>query len=449
MGSRAGYVVKRDGVATAYGSHWGASSIMDAIFWGPDYATRILTSQQTLDSLDEIDGGDEGTVLIDWDARRLLWWASDCELPAHQRLFNRLAASNWPGWQIDTAHGLQGEVLKYLGIEVQEEDEEGSEEDEEEEEEEEDEEEDEEEEDFEDEDVEEEEDEDEGNSGSYTKPVMPAPPVRDLDELETGCWLTVRHADGKLDDYFVVGFREDDMLASDSSLLETLPREQALHHPVPELLALSGLYVDMPAATVWRWPGPRYAWFERRLQHQWPGFQFRDLAGGWEAQMEATGRSPEGLQVNDRDILGPVVAGLLVDSSIDPRKALLGIANSARAVRGGCAAVTVLTALMVAVLALWLESVVLAVLGAVFVLLCLAATVGIWRRTAIVVKTFGAIPEGDPFEKGMTVAEKRPILSRALVAAGFPSLEALEAAGELPTGWEDDEEDEEDEEDEK
>ena len=76
---------------------------MDDIFWGPEYATQAFVAQEPLEELDEIDGGDEGTVLIDWDAKRMTWWAANCELPAHQRLFNRLAAQNWPGWQIETA----------------------------------------------------------------------------------------------------------------------------------------------------------------------------------------------------------------------------------------------------------------------------------------------------------------------------------------------------------
>ena len=92
MGSRAGYIIKRDGVATAYGTRWGASSIMDDIFWGPEYATETIVAQEPMDELEEIDGGDEGTVLIDWDAKRMIWWASNCRLPLHQHLFNKLAA---------------------------------------------------------------------------------------------------------------------------------------------------------------------------------------------------------------------------------------------------------------------------------------------------------------------------------------------------------------------
>jgi hypothetical protein len=38
---------------------------------------------------------------------------------------------------------------------------------------------------------------------------------------------------------------------------------------------------------------------------------------------------------------------------------------------------------------------------------------------------------GDKFHKGMNVEEKRPIMSRALMSSGFPSLEELESAGEV------------------
>lgn len=440
MGSRAAYVIRRDGVAAAYGSHWGASSIMDWIFWGPEYATRAFIAMEPLESLEDIDGGDEGTVLIDWDARRLLWWASNCNLPAHQRLFNRLAAANWPGWQIDSAVGHQNDILQYLGIvlndeedlpadeEIEEEEDVSAEEDEEEEQ---------------DEEEDENGEEDEGDEGevdddelldpeSVCQPDLPEPPLASLDELTTGCWVTVRSDDGSLRDYFVADHAADDLLEIGGRLPDLLPREKALAGPVPELLAVEGIFIDQKEQILWRWKGPRYGWRERQLERIWPEFRFRDLDGGWAAHREATGRSAAGLEADERALVGCVAAGLLTDSSVDPRRHFATMAALAKRLRVGCLTTALLVGLLGAGLAIWLDSPIAAVVAVLVFGACLVVALWLWRRTAITIQLLGSSSDNETSVEGMSPEEKRPILSRALVAAGFPSLEALKAAGELP-----------------
>lgn len=419
MGSRAGYVVKRDGVAAAYGAHWGASSIMDDIFWGPERATEAFLAQEPLEELEEIDGGDEGTVLIDWDAKRMMWWAANCELPAHQRLFNRLAAQNWPGWQIETAQAHQGGILGYLGIDL-EGDREGEAKI------------------GEDEHREEQDDGEPGDGDEHAieqeymmNPELPEPPISDLENLKTGCWLSVRRSDGDLEDYFIAEHRDDDVLRAGRKLLEGLPRERALGAPAPELASVSGVFIDCRDKFIWRWQGPRYGWNERQLQKNWPDFTLRDVEQGWLGQVQATGRLPGDLQANERDILGAVVTSLLVDSSVDPRKLISDFVGVAKGLRVGCLGVTLLVGLLGGGLALWLDKLPLTVIVVLVFLVCLGGTIKFWRKSATALSVVDLMPPGDKFHKGMNVEEKRPIMSRALTSAGFPSLEELEAAGEV------------------
>ncbi len=430
MGSRAGYVVKRDGVTTAYGAHWGASSIMDDIFWGPEYATEAFVAQEPLEEIAEIDGGDEGTVLMDWDAKRMLWWAANCELPVHQRLFNRLAAQNWPGWTIETANAHQSGVLSYLGVELDGDKDSETEADE-------------------DEHGEEPSDGDEYaiDQDSIVIPTLPDAPISDLHELQSGCWLTVRRDDGALEDYFVADHRDDDILLAGRGLLDKLPRERALGKPAPELATVSGVFIDCQGNAIWRWHGPRYPWQERQLQKLWPDCAFRDLEQGWQGQVEATGRQPAGLQANERDIVGGVVASLLVDSSIDPRKVFTNIVGIAKGVRVGCLGITVFVGLLGGGLALWIDKLPLTILVVLLFAACLVGTIWFWRKSAATVSVFDLMPAGDKFHKGMNVEEKRPIMSRALTSAGFPSLEELESAGDvrdLRKSTDDDDDEEED-----
>src|SRR5688572_5138451 len=115
MGSRASYVVKKQGEAKAFGSHWGASSLTEHLFWGPEYATQVFESQTPLDDLADIEGGDEGYALIDWDDRKLIWWNARCHLPVQQRLYNRLLGQMWPDWNISLATHGTDELLNHLG----------------------------------------------------------------------------------------------------------------------------------------------------------------------------------------------------------------------------------------------------------------------------------------------------------------------------------------------
>lgn len=431
MGSRASYVVKKDGQAKAYGSHWGASSLVDDLMWGPDYATTAFESQTELDELADIEGGDEGYALVDWDARRLIWFSAHCELPVQQRLYNRLLAATWPDWTIDLAvHGIT-DLLDYLGVSPALETDEET-----------------------DEDAEEETDEEtETCDADFDEELVftPTPvigPITSIEDIRPGNWLSIRGTDGTYRDYFGFENQLHECLCTGESLIEHLDQYPSLDCPPPELPTTSGAIIDQQNRVLWRWDGPRYAWEEKRLQEAWDGWTLQDLSGQWQGQMQATARDAGGPSRGDRQLLGMTVAGLLTDSSIDPRAAfsrLATIAKLGRGLRMGCAGVTVAAGLVVGGLALWLRSTFAAVLAAVVFSLCLLFTIRWWRKTALAMSVLDIVdqfPKDPPLPHGLKVEEKRRILDGVLARGGYPTVAELEAAGELPKPSDsDDEED--------
>ena len=54
MGSRAGFVVKRNGVAKAYGSRLHGSSTVSYLLRGPDQATRKFSATPEMEEVDDV-----------------------------------------------------------------------------------------------------------------------------------------------------------------------------------------------------------------------------------------------------------------------------------------------------------------------------------------------------------------------------------------------------------
>ena len=433
MGSRASYVVKRDGQARAYGSHWGASSLMDDLFWGPDYATRAFEAQEELKDLEEIEGGDDGCALIDWDERRLIWYFANCELPVQQQLYNRMLAETWPEWTIDLATREVDDLLDYLGIASDEPTDDDDEDDDE---------------DPEYEDEDEDEDADQGTSCESDDDLVYQPepitgPIRDIEEdLEPGDWLTIREKDGTCRDYF--GFPDElaDFLTFGEALIEELEEFTTLDSPPHELITLDGAVIDRREKVIWRWQGPRYPWDEDELREAWEGWSLKDLPGGWQAQLDATGREAGELAGGHREILGLTVAGLLNDSSKDPREALAKLAAIGHGVRRGCAGITLTVAVVGIGLSMWLDSTAMAIVAGILFVICLLLTSWLWRKTTLalcVLDSVNSSPKDAPVPDGLNIEQKREILDGVLDRLGYPSIEQLEADGELPNDEEDEE----------
>lgn len=429
MGSRASYVVKRDGRARAYGSHWGASSLMDNLLWGPDYATKAFEAQEELDELEDIEDGDEGCALIDWDERRLISYFANCDLPVQQQLHNRMLAETWPGWTIDLAmHGIT-DLLDHLGIAFDESTD-----------------------DDDDDDVHDEEDEDTGvdldefDDELIYQPDPITSPVEDIDvDIEPGNWLTIREKDGTCRDYFGFPDELDDFLNAGEALIEHLEEFMTLDSPPRELITLGGAVIDRREKVIRRWEGPRYPWDEKTLREAWDGWSLKDLPGGWQAQLDATDREAGDLAGGHREILGLTVAGLLNDSSKDPCQALANIAAIGHSARNGCAGITLAVAIVGIGLSMWLDSTPMAIAAGILFVICFLLTAWLWRKTSLAMYVLDSLNSSSladaPIPDGLNVEQKREILDGVLDRLGYPSIEQLEADGELPTIEDYDEED--------
>jgi len=422
---------------------------MDDLFWGPDYATRAFEAQMELDELEEIEGGNEGHALIDWDERRLIWYFADCDLPIQQQLYNRMLAETWPQWTVDFAtHGMD-DLSNHLGITLDE-----SIEDDDEPEYEDEDEEDEDEDDYEYEDDYEDEDTDDLFDDDVTyRPEPITGPISDIDEdLKPGDWLTIREKDGTCRDYFGFQYGLEDYLNFGEELTEFLQRFTPLDSPPRELITLTGAVIDRREKVLWRWQGPRYPWDEGELREAWDGWALKDLSGGWQAQLKATGREAGDSAGGHRQILGLTVAGLLNDSSEDPREVLARIAAIGHGARKGCAGITLAVAIGGIGLSAWLDSTAVAVVAGILFVICLLLAGWLWLKTRFILHVLDSVtssPRDAPIPAGLNIKQKREILDGVLDRLGYPSVEQLEADGELPTikDYNDEDYDDEDDED--
>lgn len=114
MGSRAHYVLVRNGSWELYYSQWGAEGLALDLAPGPVSATHFIEEQVRRDRwMDDV--WCEGVALVDHDKRVLLFQASMYEQDFVQRAcFFRVLLRTWPGWQVRWDSGLR-EVRAYVG----------------------------------------------------------------------------------------------------------------------------------------------------------------------------------------------------------------------------------------------------------------------------------------------------------------------------------------------
>jgi len=117
MGHEANYVLRRSGRTQIFHSHWGAMSLAEDIFWGPEETTRFA---RTLAPADELvrPAICAGAALIDWDQRRLTWFESGHEEldSIERRLYARLLQQTWPGWEVRYAEAGIQTLADELGL---------------------------------------------------------------------------------------------------------------------------------------------------------------------------------------------------------------------------------------------------------------------------------------------------------------------------------------------
>lgn len=119
MGHEANYVLRRGGRTQIFYSPWGAISLAEDIFWGPEETTRFARTFPAAEQLLE-PAACGGAALIDWDRRRLTWFESgDGEQdPAERRLYAQLLRQTWPGWEIRSAEAGILTLATELGLDI-------------------------------------------------------------------------------------------------------------------------------------------------------------------------------------------------------------------------------------------------------------------------------------------------------------------------------------------
>ncbi len=423
MGHQANYILRRGGRTQLFSSNWGALSLAQDIFWGPEETTRFIRSLTPADGLLD-DAVCEGAAVVDWDARRLIWFERDRLVPGpvQRRLYARLLEHIWSDWEVRSADdGIAG-VAAYLEIDSGAErpgDAEPAPQDD---------------------------NEDEGEDGGWADSgaeladdlevgLRPAPRPESREggpaAAEPGVWLAVRRSDRAVEDYF--GFDHpalDEVLLRGPPFLDLLPAEAATTVP-PESAVWGGAVVDTVSQRLGYWElqaGPDFA---RGVERAWAGWRVEQLSGGWEQLLRWSGReAPDELRADERACLGTLLTLLLDEDRLDPQAMRDSIHEATRGVTAGCGCAAVLAALLAAAVAAWVRTVPVTIVCAIVALAFLVPAVRLRRRVARLVATAEGF-EDAPMCAGPSLLKKRSILDQALTRSGYPTTDQLEQAGHL------------------
>lgn len=119
MGSRANFVLVEGGRHRLFYSHWGAMTIPEDFFWGPEIAGEYVRAHDPAHEwLD--DKWAEGGVLIDMDHHVLLLYGGQSleGQPLLTRTYCRLLLWTWPGWKIRWAHEGVSAPAEHAGVRI-------------------------------------------------------------------------------------------------------------------------------------------------------------------------------------------------------------------------------------------------------------------------------------------------------------------------------------------
>lgn len=419
MGQRANYILRRDGRTQWFSSRWGALSLAQDIFWGPTETTRFIRSLPPVEKWQ--DGDDcQGAAVVDWDARRLIWFESDRLVsgPIERRLYARLLEQTWAEWEIRyAADGALG-IAAYLdaapavsrpGLSE-----------------------------FADkEDVadasEAESDAELADDLAVGLRPAPRPAVQDGAGAasEPGVWLAVRRPDESVEDYFGFDYPSlDQVLLRGPPLLRLLPSAAATGIP-PESAVRGGAVVEVASRRLGYWELQAGPEFSRRIAEAWADWHVEPLAGGWEELLRRSGRQvPDELRADEQVFLGSLVTLLLDEDRLDPQALRDHIHEATRGVTAGCGCVAVLVTLGAAAVAAWVRTVPVTIVCAIVALAFLIPAMRMRRRTERLTALADGLEDAPPCA-GPSLLKKRSILDQVLARLGYPTTDQLEQAGQL------------------
>lgn len=142
-----------------------------------------------------------------------------------------------------------------------------------------------------------------------------------------------------------------------------------------------------------------------------------------------------GSVTDDRTALGPIVERLLASGGRcgNPFDTMV---KSILAIRIGCVGITLLATGSFLLLGWLMSSRPLTITAIVIGTICALLTIKVWRKTRAsydVLTMASRFPKDSATPQHPSMENKRRILNAALTALGYPTVEALEAAGEVRT----------------
>lgn len=121
MGHRTNYILIENQEFDIYYAHWDANIIGRKLFYGAEsliqYVRPLSVSEKLLDTI-----WGEGSVLIDIDQKKLLFWGDEFLWSNPQLVscfIQMLKDTTWAGWNLEWAQEGQLDIAKYLKIDVQ------------------------------------------------------------------------------------------------------------------------------------------------------------------------------------------------------------------------------------------------------------------------------------------------------------------------------------------
>jgi hypothetical protein len=117
VGSRANLVVVDAEGWRLYFSRWAAMDLYRSLAAGPAAALTFVVDREPVDRLGgwSNDVWAEGGVVIDCVAQRLVWFGNHwMESLPNRRVFFRLLAETWAGWDVQWAYDGLGDIAAYL-----------------------------------------------------------------------------------------------------------------------------------------------------------------------------------------------------------------------------------------------------------------------------------------------------------------------------------------------
>lgn len=117
MGLRANYAIREGGVTRVYYSHWGAQTIAEDIYWGPEATEAFIRANEHDPSwMDSV--WSEGGVALNKDRKLMVYqyseWPDEVDL---ERIYQEVLAETWKaeGWVITQARDW-GDVAEAVGV---------------------------------------------------------------------------------------------------------------------------------------------------------------------------------------------------------------------------------------------------------------------------------------------------------------------------------------------